>query len=132
MKKDKVHSILLIDDSSMDNFINKKIIEHCGFVGEVVVKNSAPSALEYLQQLSLAKLPEYIFLDINMPAYDGFDFLNEYEKLSESIKSACSIVVLTNSDKQEDISKMGQYDLVKKYMIKPLTVENLLSSLELK
>jgi CheY-like chemotaxis protein len=74
--------VMLVDDNDTDNFISRRIIEITKFAGDVVIKNSGKSALEYLEdhKTTHTKLPDLIFLDINMPIVDGFVFLYEFEK----------------------------------------------------
>src|SRR5690554_3086285 len=98
-------TIMLVDDNETDNFIHKRVIELSGFANEIIIKNSGKSALEYLQThaRSIEKLPDIIFLDINMPIVDGFVFLFEFENFSEAIKAKSKIVILSSSDSKRDI-----------------------------
>ena len=78
----KLEKVLLIDDSDIDNMVNKKVIEKTGVAKTIVIKKSAQSALDYLKDLSLNAsddIPDVIFLDIRMPEIDGFGFLEKYE-----------------------------------------------------
>ena len=72
-----VDLVMLVDDNDTDNFISKRIIEITEFAKTVEIKNSGKSALEYLEEHKNDpdKLPNIIFLDINMPIVDGFVFL---------------------------------------------------------
>ena len=92
--KDKVGIVMLVDDNDTDNFINKRVIELTGFANDIIVKNSGKSALEYLENEkdNLEKLPDLIFLDINMPMLDGWEFLSSLSKLNiqEKINSTFS------------------------------------------
>jgi CheY-like chemotaxis protein len=127
MKSGKVGLVLLVDDNDMDNFISKRIIEITEFADKVEVKNSGKSALQFLEQEqnNAAKLPDVIFLDINMPIVDGFVFLFEYEGFSQIVKNKCKIVILSSSNNKRDIAKIIDNEHVVKFITKPLTEKSL-------
>lgn len=115
--------VMLVDDNDTDNFISRRIIEITKFADEVVIKNSGKSALEYLEdhKTNHTKLPDLIFLDINMPIVDGFVFLYEFEKFDYTIKDKCKVIILSSSDNKRDIDKIVNNDHVIKFITKPLT-----------
>jgi CheY-like chemotaxis protein len=115
--------VMLVDDNDTDNFISRRIIEITKFAEDVVIKNSGKSALEYLEdhKSDHARLPDLIFLDINMPIVDGFVFLYEFEKFDYSIKDKCKVIILSSSDNKRDIDKIVNNDHVIKFITKPLT-----------
>jgi len=115
--------VMLVDDNDTDNFISRRIIEITKFAGDVVIKNSGKSALEYLEdhKTNHEQLPDLIFLDINMPIVDGFVFLYEFEKFDYSIKDKCKVIILSSSDNKRDIDKIVNNDHVIKFITKPLT-----------
>ena len=119
--------VMLVDDNDTDNFISKRIIEITNFAEEVVVKSSGKSALDYLNDNSddAGKLPELIFLDINMPIVDGFVFLYEFEKFNDVVKDNCKVIILSSSDNKRDIDKIVNNDYVIKFITKPLTENSL-------
>ena len=122
MKNSRYRKVLLIDDNEIDNFINERMITSSGFSSEVIVKNSADAALDFLRSLSSKEeFPEIIFLDLNMPIKDGFDFLMDYETINEEIKTFSKIVVLSSSISPDDINKASTNSHVFKYVNKPLS-----------
>lgn len=118
----KYKKVLLIDDNEIDNFINERIISSSGFSSDVIVKNSADSALGYLRDHAgkMEMLPEIIFLDLNMPVKDGFAFLDEYDKLDSGIKAYSKVIVLSSSISPDDINRASTNPYVLKYINKPL------------
>jgi CheY-like chemotaxis protein len=116
---------MLVDDNELDNFINKKLVEADSFGGKVIVHTSAPNALAWLKsnQDSADQLPDLIFLDIMMPEMDGFGFLDEFEKLSDSVKSKCKVVMLSTSDSFKDLNRANQNKYVKRFLNKPLNAQ---------
>ncbi|MBD0256715.1 MAG: response regulator [Cytophagales bacterium] len=118
---------MLVDDNDTDNFISRRIIEITKFAKNVEVKNSGKSALEYLEreQDNPGKLPDIIFLDINMPIVDGFVFLFEFEMFPDELKNKCKVVILSSSDNKRDIEKIVDNEHVIKFITKPLTEQAL-------
>ena len=113
--------VLLIDDNSMDNFINKKLLETGNFAANIIPHESAAEALAYLKNEKPDHLPQIIFLDINMPGMDGFQFLDEFEKLPASVHDKCKIIMLSTSENFKDLNRANKNPLVKKFLNKPLT-----------
>ncbi len=113
---------MLIDDNELDNFINKKLIESESFADKVMIHASAQSALEELKKISgnTSSLPDIIFLDIMMPHMDGFGFLEEFNKLPDTVKKHSKIVMLSTSESFKDLNKANQDKNVYKFLNKPL------------
>lgn len=128
----KVSCVLLIDDAEIDNFINENIIRAAG-IQHVHVFKSGQSAIEFLENLqrnlALMKnsIPQIVFLDLNMPLMNGFQFLNEFERLEESFKNTMKFVILTSSHDPEDLKLAESNKRVVKYLNKPLSEEDVLS-----
>jgi CheY-like chemotaxis protein len=126
----KYSAVMLIDDNEIDNLINQKMIEASNIAEHIFTHTGAKGALEFLKNIEKLSatgvgLPDLIFLDIDMPLMDGFQFLDEFEKLSDNIKNQCKIVMLTSSINPQDLSKAKKSTFVKKYINKPLTQESL-------
>jgi CheY-like chemotaxis protein len=116
---------MLVDDSEADNFINAKILELSKFTEKIITKTSGKSALEYLKkhQDNQDKLPDVIFLDINMPVVNGYVFLYEFEKFSANVRNHCRVVILSSSQNPSDISRMITNSHVIRYVAKPLNLD---------
>lgn len=126
----KYKTVMLIDDNEIDNLINQKMIEAASITENIYTHTGAKSAIEFLrnmEQLDVAEkvLPDVIFLDIDMPLMDGFQFLDEFEKLSNTTKTKCKIVMLTSSINPQDFNRSKKYDNVKLYLNKPLSHDSI-------
>jgi CheY-like chemotaxis protein len=124
MSGKKYKIVMLIDDNEIDNLINQKMIEAASITENIYTHTGAKSAIEFLrnmEKIDVAEkvLPDLIFLDIDMPLMDGFQFLDEFE-------NKCKIVMLTSSINPQDFSRSKKYNNVKLYLNKPLSHESIL------
>ena len=118
---------MLVDDCDDDNFFHEREIKKHNRGIIVIVKNTGSEALEYLKSNENRKdsHPELIFLDINMPYMNGWDFLQEYSQLDKEIQSKALIIMLSTSENPEDKIKAKAWSFVYDYITKPLTKEKL-------
>ena len=128
----KYRTVMLIDDNEIDNLINQKMIEAASVTEHIYTHTGAKSAIEFLknmEKLEMADqvLPDLIFLDIDMPLMDGFQFLDEFEKLSNVAKKKCKIVMLTTSINPQDFNRSKKYENVRLYLNKPLSHESIMN-----
>ena len=130
-KSPKHKSVMLVDDSEIDNYINEMIIKGSGFAENVFSYSGAMSSLDFfknikaINKLSSDLLPTYLFLDIDMPVLDGFQFLDEFVEFAPLLKQEIKIVILTTSANPIDIKRARKYDEVVKFLHKPLTETDL-------
>lgn len=115
-----VDKTVLIDDSDIDLFIQRRFLEVYNFSNHLVLYKSADEALDWLKNINGEAAPDIIFLDLNMPETDGFSFLKTFMELPESITSKSRIVVLTSSNNQKDREQAFAYSNVIQFITKPL------------
>jgi CheY-like chemotaxis protein len=130
--KTKVNCILLIDDDEPTNFLSQMIIEQADCAAEVQVAYSGVQAIDYLtSQGAFASdqntypRPDLIFLDINMPAMNGWEFLQKYNSLEKEHKGNIVIIMLTTSLNPDDRLRSEDFPDVSGFENKPLTRDKL-------
>lgn len=115
-----VNTTVLIDDSEIDLFIQRRFLEVYNFSKKLVSYKSAEDALEWLQNANGEAPPDVIFLDLNMPNIDGFGFLESFAKLPQNVLEKSRIIVLTSSNSQKDREQAFNYKNVVSFVTKPL------------
>ncbi len=115
--------VMIIDDNDIDNFITQRILNKANFSKQVAIHNSGLEALDYLRSFANQenKLPEVIFLDLNMPIVDGFVFLFEFEDLPLTVREHCQVVILSGLMDKKIIDKVLKNHYVNDFVPKPLT-----------
>ena len=122
MEDFRYKSVLLVDDSYVDNLINRKMIQSNNFARTVTVIDSPIKALAYIQQcVDDGTLPEVVFLDIRMPEMDGFQFLETMNNIPGVQQANLKIYMLSSSLDPEDLKQIAGNNLVSKFISKPLT-----------
>jgi CheY-like chemotaxis protein len=127
--------VMVIDDNEIDRYIANRNITKYDFAEEVITMESSKAALNFLCSLKDTpdQLPQLIFLDIRMPEIDGFGFLEEYEKLPESVKKNCIIMMLTTSLNPSDHERAKNNQYVSRFLNKPLDkdkIDSLISDID--
>jgi CheY-like chemotaxis protein len=126
----KIKNVLLVDDDFASNYLTEVIIKDINFAGQVYSVRDGKAALDFMKQHCLplqqenSACPDLILLDINMPVMDGFEFLEEYEKMPIDKKESIYIILLTTSTNIRDVEKAKKYK-VTAYLEKPLSEEKL-------
>jgi len=125
--------VMLIDDDVVTNLINTKVFKKLPGL-EVSDYVNGQLAIEQLKQWCQStheKLPSVILLDINMPIMDGWEFLDEFQKLPGVAHQKSKIYILTSSIDFDDIERAKSYPLVCDFISKPLTPDRLRSLIQI-
>jgi CheY-like chemotaxis protein len=120
--KRKLDCILLVDDSHEDNRYHQIIIKEMDIVNRIDFALNGQEALAYLKKENQMP-PELIFLDINMPRMNGWEFLEEYKYLDTVQKARVVIMILTTSANPDDLKKAKEIEEVTGFETKPLSKE---------
>lgn len=127
----KYEYVMLLDDNELDNFINQKTIESSHFANKIYMNTGSKSALEFLKNLEISStdstnvFPEVLFIDINMPMIDGFQFIETFKNTFPKKFDKIKIVILTSSLSPSDKVRAEKISKNVLYINKPLTQEAL-------
>lgn len=119
--------VLLVDDDDTTNYLNKRLLKDMQVAKEILVLKNGREAIDYLSKACVNTpeanytCPDLIFLDIKMPTMDGFEFLEEYQRLGLDAADHVIILMLTSSASFYDLERIKSFKKVKKHFSKALT-----------
>lgn len=115
-----IAKILIIDDNEAEHFVIKEVVEEFNEAIKIINAYDGKSGLAQYEEQNIK--PDLIFLDINMPGMNGFEFLEEFER---SKHNTAVIVMLTSSRLTQDKETCLAHKCVKDFISKSLTIEDL-------
>ncbi|WP_301928621.1 response regulator [Ferruginibacter sp.] len=126
----KLSCIMVIDDDEPTNFISTMLIEEAGCTHHLEIADSGMKALNYLKKATEEVgskgdfiPPDLVFLDINMPRMNGWEFLTEFRKISNGHALKPVIIMLTTSLNPDDKQRAENIPEIADFENKPLTKE---------
>lgn len=134
------HSILIVDDSEEDRYLLKRYLKKSGLDVAIAEVSNGEQGLDFLIQEDQRVLehpeiqaPLVVFLDVNMPVMNGWEFLEEFRKRQQQIRINPTVVVMySTSDQEHDKARIEQYEFVKTYVVKgsfsPLQLKDTISA----
>src|SRR5262249_5834756 len=126
MAQTKKLNFIVIDDSKLDCFIAEKIIKNTGKSDSIKLFLQARDALQYISTAPVdEQVHTIIFVDIQMPVMNGFEFVEAFEQLPSTITSYYTIYVISSSINENDLNRVHNFSSVKQFLNKPLTSNNL-------
>ncbi len=117
--------IFIIDDDPISIFFTERALQMGGVQAKIQTYLSAEEALTFLRKATVDELPDIIFLDLNMPQVDGWEFLESFEQLQEKARNKSLIYILTSSLDTSDVAKADDYQIVKGFIHKPISSDDI-------
>jgi CheY-like chemotaxis protein len=117
-----MNKIVIIDDDPIDHFLIQHIMQDNNYPNNTTYTMDGSLVLDYIEQNKHQPelLPDVIFLDLNMPKFSGWDFLDRFRLLSTDLQKDIQVHILTSSVRPLDKERSTQYPFVKSYISKPL------------
>ena len=124
--------ILCVDDDPITLMLCKMVIKKSLFSNEIVTAKNGEEALIYFNKLKeinpeaeLKKIPQLIFLDLNMPVMGGWEFLEHFNTTVYSEYNSIKVIILSSTIDPEDLIKSKKYPMVIDFLSKPISREML-------
>ncbi|NOS56112.1 MAG: response regulator [Cyclobacteriaceae bacterium] len=118
-------TIALVDDDSIFQFTATRLLESAKLAQNILHFENGADALTFLRENALSKelLPDYLFLDINMPFVDGWMFLEDFTTLKSTLSKDISIYMVSSSIDPRDLNRAKGFVEVTDFIIKPISLE---------
>ena len=114
-------SVFVVHDDPISNFLTTKVIEKSKVETEVQVFEEALGLINNLKDHKV-DFPDLIFIDLNMPKINGWQFIELFNELDFEDAEKVDLVILSSSNNTDDILRASKLSQVKKYITKPLTI----------
>lgn len=119
-----INTACIIDDDHIFVFGIKHMIEMSDFSNSLIFYSNGKEAIEGIKSTIAngEQMPDLILLDLNMPIMDGWQFLDEFEKIEQN---STKVFIISSSINPIDLEKSKQYSTVVDYVLKPISVEKI-------
>lgn len=123
----KISNLYVIDDDKIYHFLLKNLFKQNGIEVASTFFVNGSDAIDYIKKNTGEEiLPDLILLDVNMPIMNGWQFLEEFGKISKDLHKTPVIYMISSSNNEVDINKSKEFDgAVKGYFLKPICKEDL-------
>src|ERR1700759_2442515 len=115
--------LVLIDDNPIDHYIMRTMLHNNDVCKQATYTYDGSLILEFMEEnkSSTQLLPDVIFLDLTMPDFSGWDFLDRFEQLKTSLNKPVELYVMTSSVRESDKERSTKYQCVNSFISKPLS-----------
>ncbi len=128
----KMKTACIIDDDPIFIYGTKRLMTEVDFCENVLVFENGQDAIDGLNEITASgeKLPSVIFLDLNMPIMNGWEFLEDFVKITNHNREKVTIFIISSSVDPRDLERVKNYKVVNNYILKPISSNDLRSVLE--
>ncbi len=120
----KINTICIIDDDQIYQITSRKMLERINITKNILIFSDGGEALNFLVATVANKeaLPDVIFLDVNMPFMDAWQFLEAFSELKPKLAKDIIIYVISSSISEADVDRAKNIEAVTDYFVKPITI----------
>lgn len=119
----------IIDDDNLYVTLLKRIIVTRKLCEKLIVFNDGKQSMDYFENLLLnlneEEIPDIIFIDLNMPVMDGWEFIERFTKIEKKFDKTITLYIVSSSIDPVDISRAKSLSNIKDYLIKPTHINEL-------
>ncbi|MDO3624607.1 two-component system response regulator [Mucilaginibacter sp. BT774] len=122
-----MRKLVFIDDDPIDHFLMKHILRGKNYFDITTYTIYGSLVLDYIEEYKSQpeKLPDMIFVDLNMPLFSGWDFLKRMEKMYNEISKEIPVFVISSSLRPDDRATSSKYSFVQDFISKPVNGEEI-------
>ena len=119
--------IYIIDDDDIYQFALRRNLNVLDLDKELLFFKDGEEAMDFLTENleEGKKLPDIIFLDINMPIMDGFEFMEHFVQLRPRLGKCITVYMVSSSVDPADLKRAKAISEISDYLIKPVELEEL-------
>lgn len=128
----KIETACIIDDDPIFIYGTKRLMAEVDFCETFLVFENGEDAMDGLNEITASgeKLPSFIFLDLNMPIMNGWEFLEDFIKIPNHNRDKVTVFIISSSVDPRDLERIKSYKVVNNFILKPISTDDLRSVLE--
>ncbi|CAH0336613.1 MAG: response regulator [Flavobacterium sp.] len=123
----KINTFCIVDDDDIYQFTTSLFLKKTDLVNKVIVFSNGLKAINFLKEEmeNSENIPDILFLDVNMPVMDGWEFLEEYLLIKPMMPKTIVIYMVTSSVDEKDVLRAKNISALSGYLVKPISSENI-------
>jgi CheY-like chemotaxis protein len=124
----KINTFCIVDDDDIYRFTTSLLLKKSDLVNNIIVFSNGLKAINFLKDEigNIENIPDILFLDINMPVMDGWEFLEEYLLIRPMMPKSVVIYMVSSSVDEKDVLKAKSISELSGYLVKPISSENIM------
>lgn len=124
----KIDTFCIIDDDDIYQFTTSLLLKKSDLVNKIIVFSNGLKAINFLKEEigNKENIPDILFLDVNMPVMDGWEFLEEYLLIRHMLPKTVVIYMVSSSVDEKDVLKAKSISALSGYLVKPISSENIM------